>query len=135
MKPPARLLLWAGLGLAVVVVATALLGGWLLLQLPHGDFAISINGRPLHWPDTPGWVGALGVGGGLLALLFGVLLMPLLVVLMLLLCGFGLLLGLGASLLVLALVLLVSLSPLWLAVLLLWWALRRKPRPDGSMPK
>lgn len=143
MNRTLRITLWAGAALTLLAAAAALLMLWWLFGAGHGAVDVRINGQPLalpEWPfwrdghGTPDWPGALGVGGALLgALALGVA-VPLLLLLMLLLGTLGGAVGIAAVVLVLAVVVLMVLSPLWLALLLVWLLLRRDrlsaPRPQ-----
>ena len=128
MKNTARTLFWLALTIVLVITACSVLGLWLLGSVAHSGFNLSINGEPVTLPDLQGWHWAAASAGGLLRSFLLVLAVPLVLALALALAGLGVFVMLAALLLAVVLALLVGLSPLWLAVLVLWWLLRRKAR-------
>lgn len=138
-----------------VLLAMALLGLLMVLSLGSlvwhevlgpqgladiGDWQLGI--------DDDGWHGNVGVGGALLAIAaVGVSLLVVAVVVPLVLLGVGLAVGLSLALAALCvvvslglalgatfLVLLLVSSPLWLIVLLVWWALKPGKAAVASAP-
>ena len=124
----ARNLFWLALSIVLVVAACSVLGLWLLGSVAHSGFNLSINGEPMTLPDFQDWHWTAASVGGLLLSVLLVLAVPLVLALALMLAGLGVFLMLAALLLAVVLALLAGLSPLWLAVLVLWWLLRRKAR-------
>ena len=139
MNPTLRTLLWIGAGLTLLATVAALLLLWWLVGAAHGNFDVRFNGEPLAWPDWSGWsswrdgihasdwsgvlAAAAAVAGGLLMLVA----VPALFVLALLLGALFSALGMAGVLLALALMAALALSPVWLPVLVLWLALRKRP--------
>ena len=122
--------------LAFVTSASLLFG---LAGLLQDGVGVTINGEPWTLPshdlhELPALLAGAGVLVGLLVLLAAA---PLLVVLAILLAvGLavaGVALGLGGALFAVLATAALALSPLWLQLLLLWWALRRKP-PRAAAP-
>ncbi len=133
MKTTTRVLSWALLMTVLVVCASTALGLWLLASVAHGGMSLHINGEPVDLAQLPAWHGWAASGGGVLAAVLLVVAVPLSIGLLLALGGLGLFALLAALLLALGLGLAVLLWPLWLAALLLWWLLRRKPVRADTM--
>ena len=140
--PPAprgpRLVRWllAGALLAVLLSMAVGAAAWMLLAEAAGDgVQITVNGQPwagLDIDSDDALVGMLSAGMAVLALLTVVLLVVPAALFTALLAA---LLGLGAGLLAIVVVLAVTLSPLWLILLMLWLLLRRKPAPAATMAR
>jgi hypothetical protein len=138
MNKTPRVLLWTLLVAVLVIGASSALGLWLLASVAHGGMSLHINGEPVDLQQLPAWQWWAASGGGVLATVLLVVALPLAIGLLLALGGLGLFALLAALLMMLGLVLAVLavlLWPLWLAALLLWWLLRRKPaRADTIGP-
>ena len=134
MKIEVRHVMAAGLAIALVSVACAVLGVWLLGNVTHSGVNLSIDGAPVTLPQLQAWPWTAASAGGLFLALLLVLAVPLGLALTLALAGLGLLVAMAALLVPLGLVLLIAFSPLWLLAFALWWALRRKAALTGVMP-
>lgn len=128
---PRSLWPWVLLGLFVLMLLLAASGASLLLALADGlreGVSITIDGERWgsfdlgeeHWP--------LAFAGVAVALMVALVAVPFTVLLALLATA----LGVGVALLSLLAVAAVALSPLWLAVLVLWLIFRRRP-PAATM--
>jgi len=122
---------WVLLGLLVLMLLAAS-GASLLLALAEGAreaINITIDGERWghfdldeeHWP--------LALAGVALALMVALVAVPLTVLLALLAAA----LGIGVALLALLTVAAVALAPLWLAGLVLWLIMRRRPAAAATM--
>jgi hypothetical protein len=145
-RPPVRRRrLWPWLlGAALLFVLLAVTGmvvlATSLLDSAAQEVQVVVDGQPWQH-DGPAVVAAalavtavlLAVGGALLlGLLFAAVVVPLVLVLALLGVAVCLLFGLAGPLLAVVALAVVLLSPLWLALALLWWLLRRRPSGAAS---
>ena len=132
--------IWPGLLALALLLAMLALAGTVVLVTSLLDGAaqgvqVVVDGQP-WFPDVPGGIVAglvvtavlLCVGGALLlGLLLTAVVVPVALVLALLGVVLCVVLGLAGPLLAVVALAAVLLSPLWLALLLLWWLLRRRP--------
>ena len=134
-----RVWLWILIAVAALLLLLTLAGAAAIVDLldsSNDGLRVTFNGLPWStWSADPdfGFWGALGVAAAVMALL---LVLPVVLMLVLLSVvvsvGLALLAVVGALLLAAVCVLLVvalALSPLWLAVLLLWLLLRPRRQP------
>jgi hypothetical protein len=135
MNSTLRALLWIGAGLTLAATVAALALLWWLVGGAQGHFGLQLDGDPLmwrgwlhHWDWQPAWAAVAGLVVAVLMLLA----FPAVFLLALLASALFGALGVAGVLLAVAMMAALALSPLWLAVLVLWLLLRRR-RASGSV--
>ena len=134
---------WLLLGAGVLLMLLALAGASAVMALVDSareGVQITVNGQPWWGPPTERELSIVAVLGVAAALLLLLVVLPVLLILVLLAValavGLAMVAVVGAIVLAAGAVLLavaLLLSPLWGAMLLLWWLLRR-PRPAAAVP-
>ena len=134
-----RWLLAGALLFLLLATAVGALVWVLMAEAAHEGLNVVVNGEPWLADGLSGQHAVLGLLGAGLAVLTVMLVVgsvvTLVVPLSLLVALLAAALGLGLALLAVVAVAGVLLSPLWLALLLLWLALRRKSAPAATMAK